>query len=253
MTLQAKKTHLDTFLTIGTHRFSLVSTSAPITLEREPLASNSLEYTSKREEAGAFMYPASIEGEPTNPSDMAALELLRGPGYQPYLKVSGNDPGKRGWLGMARVKRIARADPANQLSTFSAEIAWLGHACFGYLLANHMKGGPLTASAAGVAIQLPAVAADEEVVAALVESNWPGSIGDGRTLDAKTESATDSGFSSGVVDRHAFPQIATDPASEWADPIPGPLPSLWWRVNWTVAGDDPNYYPMALIGKRKAT
>ncbi len=100
-----------------------------------------------------------------------------------------------------------------------------------------------TSSASGVARQLGAPSASQEVFAAL---HVLAASGSSPTLDVDIESDDAMGFASATV-RGSFAQ-ATAVGSEWLAPIAGPITDDWWRINFAIAGGTPSFDFTVAIG-----
>lgn len=113
------------------------------------------------------------------------------------------------------------------------------------MLFDHSIAHPagVTAAVDGAAVNVGALSASQSAIVYYASLDHPAPVAG--TLDAKLQSAADSGFTSGVTDEVTFASITTSAAYQVAI-LAGAITNAWWRLSITGVGGG-TYYPVCCM------
>lgn len=189
---------------------------------------------------GLFVCSAALEGFWKAGTDELDEVLWNRFGVSNKPLTLGVETGADGEIGYSFLPELARYVPGGavgDLMPFSLDAEGNGLLVRGTFMHNATR----VASGNGTARQLGAVAAGEQLYAALHVLS-----GDGvDTLDVIVESDDNAGMTSAIT-RISFTQ-ATQRFSERKS-VAGAITDDYWRVSWTIAGTSPSFTFVVLVG-----
>jgi hypothetical protein len=251
--MPAKKLYLGNIVMVGGFRISRHVASFTLDPSREEVDSSDIEDRADTYELGVWKAALNFTGQAEGVVERHFIEALAAAASvsQPLTAplVGGN--GTAGDL-------VAVLDGCNsdlkltgergKLRGFTAKFYPHDRFMYHQLLYTAFGGAGVTAAVNGTAVQLGAIAAEQELVVAYQNPNFPAVEGTTPTLDAKIQSATDSAFTT-PTDRITLPQRTATVVGS-VHKLAGPITDTWWRFAVTAVGGTatPKFWPYCTGG-----
>jgi hypothetical protein len=216
-----------------------VTNAIALSTETETKDATTLGNDTRKNVASLKTVAASVEGF-EDPAVHGAI-LFTNVGLADKVLTFGNaaTEGSLAYFFKALQANYSQGGAVGELHTFSAEAIATGKLIRGTILANKSAA---TSSSFSEAQQLGAVSSSQKVWAALHVL----SASESDTLDVVIESDAADDFSGSETTRITFDQV--NAIGSQFKQVSGAITDTWWRSDFTIAGADPSFSFIVVIG-----